>query len=64
MYEDLKRSGGFTSNCAKCKAMKMGDTSKSRASHSAECQTRVRAWMAQDKIHKKKIEEADRRKDE
>ena len=63
-YEDLKRSGGFTPNCAKCKAMKMGDRSKSRASHSAECRTRVRAWMAQDSVHKTKIEEADRRKDE
>ena len=61
--EDIKKYG-YSKSCPKCRAMQLGDVTKSRASHSKECRARIRTSMVNDKVMRKKVEDAEKRRDE
>ena len=61
---DLIDRLGYSSACAKCEAIRVGDKRQPTLAHSAECRARDEGLLAADPFLKKKLERATQRQEE
>ena len=64
MKSDLKKAGGYTPGCVKCKAMREGNPNSVHLTHSDVCRARIAAALAEDEKFKMKMSKGIKRKQE